>query len=123
MFVVTPVALFVCLGLYIILNSTLGIVGGFKRSPILLKICFVMGLLSLVFQGLACAGLFWNTESAGNLVDTLSDDELARFTEGLGMRGMSKAELKVRWLASSCRRRVALTTAPGCASHNVTRND
>lgn len=57
--------------------------------------CFVLGVLSLCFQGVACAGLFLNTDEVGELVDSLSDDELATFTSGLGMPGLSKDEIKV----------------------------
>lgn len=55
-----------------------------------------MGVLSLVFQTLACVGLFLNADKVGDLLDTLDDDDLAAFTAGLGMPGLTKEEIQVR---------------------------
>ena len=44
------VTLFILLGLYITVNSLVGIAGGFKRSLPLLKLCLSMSLLSLFLQ-------------------------------------------------------------------------
>lgn len=87
------VALFICLGLYIALNSVLAIIGGFKKSLGLLKTSLAMFLLSFVFQTIAAAMLFTNSDTITDLVDGLSDEDLARFTQTLGMTGLSKAEV------------------------------
>ena len=88
------VGLFVCLGLYITLNALIGIIGAFQRSLVLLKVCLTMSLFSFVLQVSAAVILFVNSEAMGSIVDSLSDEDAARFTQNLGMTGLSKEEVR-----------------------------